>query len=96
MTNENKQFEADLKWVIDKCQELRSKSTTGIINFFPPKEDVYLYDELVKRKVMVEDPLEAGAYIFMEDYKVLYNVPTRDGESRMIKKADVVGVKEKK
>lgn len=89
-------LEAELKEVIKMCRKLQNdKSPLGGGVFFPPKEEIYLYEELVERGDMVVNPIETEGFMFAEEYERLYRKkPGRRGKKTEITEGDIVTVKE--
>lgn len=84
----DQKLEQELQEVLEQCRKLiKTKPSIGALTFHPAPEDVHLYEELVKRKLMVRDPLEDGGYMFSRDYKRVYK---EDGYSH----EDIVTVKD--
>lgn len=67
-----RKLEKDLQEVIEICVKIANEQNGSATCFFPNDEDKPLYDELVKRKVMMIEPLEKG-YMFAEEYVAIYS-----------------------
>lgn len=85
--SEDKNIEKELEEIIEMCSKLeRDKSDKGIGVFVPPQEESYLYDILVKRKIMSRNPI--GGYSFSHQARKLYEKYGIDPNT-----VSVVGVK---
>ncbi len=87
----DEQFEKDVEWVKDKCEEIQAKMQGSASVFTPTKEDEKYYTELVRRKIMVKDPMGEG-YIFSDKYKIVYAHRDCNGVQRILGSEDIVTV----
>lgn len=67
------EIEIELEDIIQKCRELEEKCKDGYAVFYPVEEEVYLYDMLVKKRVMIKNPI--GGYSFAEADAIWNGVP---------------------
>lgn len=50
----------EMRDIIEKCLEIEKKCEVGFAVFYPPKEERYLYDKLVKRGTFMRSPMGDG------------------------------------
>jgi hypothetical protein len=69
--NESKKLENDINKILKYCKKKESELFSGSAVFYPAKEDVYIYEEIVERGIMKRSPAGKG-YLLVESYEKIW------------------------
>jgi hypothetical protein len=69
--DKSKNLENDINEILKYCKKKEKKLFSGSAVFYPEREDVYIYEEMVDRGVMKRSPAGKG-YLLIESYEKIW------------------------